>query len=143
MAELAAATVKRVALELGGKSANVILPDADLEKAVAAGVTNCYLNSGQTCTAWTRMLVPRDRLAEAEQIAAAQAERYRVGDPLAEGTNLGPLISDVQRDRVRGFIEKGIAEGAKLVTGGAEPPDGLETGLLRAAHRLLRGDART
>src|SRR5687767_4682566 len=103
---LAAATVKRVALELGGKSANVILPDADLEKAVSAGVTNCYLNSGQTCTAWTRMLVPRDRLAEAEQIAAARAERYRVGDPLADGTNLGPLISDVQRDRVRGYIEK-------------------------------------
>ena len=128
VAELAAASVKRVALELGGKSANVILPDADLEKAVSVGVTNCYLNSGQTCTAWTRMLVPRDRLAEAEQIAAARAERYRVGDPLADGTNLGPLISDVQRDRVRGYIEKGIAEGAKLVTGGAEPPDGLEKG---------------
>ena len=128
VAELAAATVKRVALELGGKSANVILPDADLEKAVAAGVTNCYLNSGQTCTALTRMLVPRDRLAEAERIAAAKAERYRVGDPLAEGTNLGPLISDVQRDRVRGYIETGIAEGAKLVTGGAEAPEGLERG---------------
>ena len=128
VAELAAASVKRVALELGGKSANVILPDADLEKAVTAGVTNCYLNSGQTCTAWTRMLVPRERLAEAEQIAAARAERYRVGDPLSDGTNLGPLISDVQRDRVRGYIEKGIAEGAKLVTGGAEPPEGLEKG---------------
>jgi len=128
VAELAAATVKRVALELGGKSANVILPDADLERAVAAGVTNCYLNSGQTCTAWTRMLVPRDRLAEAEQIAAARAEKYRVGDPLAEGTNLGPLISDVQRDRVRGYISQGIAEGAKLVTGGVEPPEGLERG---------------
>ena len=128
VAELAAATVKRVALELGGKSANVILPDADLEKAVSAGVTNCYLNSGQTCTAWTRMLVPRERLAEAEQIAAAKAERYRVGDPLAEGTNLGPLISDVQRDRVRGYISQGIAEGAKLVTGGVEPPEGLERG---------------
>ena len=128
VAELAAATVKRVALELGGKSANVILPDADLEKAVSAGVTNCYLNSGQTCTAWTRMLVPRDRLAEAEQIAAARAEKYRVGDPLAEATNLGPLISDVQRDRVRGYISQGIAEGAKLVTGGVEPPEGLERG---------------
>ncbi|HKN38885.1 MAG TPA: aldehyde dehydrogenase family protein [Acidimicrobiia bacterium] len=128
VAELAAAIVKRVALELGGKSANVILPDADLEKAVAAGVTNCYLNSGQTCTALTRMLVPRDRLAEAERIAAAKAERYRVGDPLAEGTNLGPLISDAQRDRVRGYIRQGVAEGAKLVTGGAEPPEGLERG---------------
>ncbi|HET9771592.1 MAG TPA: aldehyde dehydrogenase family protein [Acidimicrobiia bacterium] len=128
VAELAAGTVKKVALELGGKSANVILPDADLEKAVTVGVTNCYLNSGQTCTAWTRMLVPRDRLADAERIAAAKAEKYRVGDPLAEGTNLGPLISDLQRDRVRGYIEKGIAEGAKLVTGGVEPPEGLEKG---------------
>ncbi|HEV7534357.1 MAG TPA: aldehyde dehydrogenase family protein [Acidimicrobiia bacterium] len=128
VAELAAASVKKVALELGGKSANVILPDADLEKAVAAGVTNCYLNSGQTCTALTRMLVPRDRLADVERIAAARAERYRVGDPLAEGTSLGPLISDVQRDRVRGYIETGIAEGAKLVTGGVEPPEGLDRG---------------
>jgi acyl-CoA reductase-like NAD-dependent aldehyde dehydrogenase len=128
VSELAAGTVKRVTLELGGKSANVILPDADLEKAVAVGVTNCYLNSGQTCTAWTRMLVPRDRLADAERLAAAKAEKYRLGDPLAEGTNLGPLISDVQRDRVRGFIEQGIAEGAKLVTGGTEPPEGLGKG---------------
>jgi aldehyde dehydrogenase (NAD+) len=128
VAEVAAATVKKVALELGGKSANVILSDADLEKAVSAGVTNCYLNSGQTCTALTRMLVPRDRLAEAEQIAAAKAEKYRVGDPLADGTTLGPLISDVQRDRVRGYISQGIAEGAKLVTGGVEPPEGLEKG---------------
>ncbi|HYT39666.1 MAG TPA: aldehyde dehydrogenase family protein [Acidimicrobiia bacterium] len=128
VSELAAATVKRVTLELGGKSANVILPDADLEKAVTAGVTNCYLNSGQTCTALTRMLVPRDRLADAERIAAAKAEKYRVGDPLVEGTNLGPLISDVQRDRVRGYIETGLAEGAKLVTGGAEPPEGLGRG---------------
>src|SRR5205085_4382150 len=110
VSEVAASTVKRVALELGGKSANVILPDADLEKAVAAGVTNCYLNSGQTCTALTRMLVPRDRLADAERIAAAKAEKYRVGDPLAEGTNLGPLISAAQRDRVRGYIEQGVAE---------------------------------
>jgi len=128
VAEVAAATVKKVALELGGKSANVILPDADLEKAVAAGVTNCYLNSGQTCTALTRMLVPRDRLAEAEEIAKAKAEKYRVGDPLSEATNLGPVISDVQRDRVRGYISQGIAEGAKLVTGGVEPPEGLEQG---------------
>jgi acyl-CoA reductase-like NAD-dependent aldehyde dehydrogenase len=128
VAELAAGTVKKVALELGGKSANVILPDADLEKAVAAGVTNCYLNSGQTCTALTRMLVPRDRLADAERIAAAKAEAYRVGDPLAEGTNLGPVISATQRDRVRGYIEAGIAEGAKLVTGGPDAPEGLERG---------------
>jgi len=128
VAELAAATVKKVALELGGKSANVILPDADLDKAVAAGVTNCYLNSGQTCTALTRMLVPRHRLADAERIAAAKAESYRVGDPLAEGTNLGPVISAPQRDRVRAYIEQGIAEGAKLVTGGPDAPEGLERG---------------
>ncbi|HLJ07940.1 MAG TPA: aldehyde dehydrogenase family protein, partial [Acidimicrobiia bacterium] len=99
-----------------------------LDKAVAAGVTNCYLNSGQTCTALTRMLVPRDRLADAERIAAAKAQSYRVGDPLAEGTNLGPVISAAQRDRVRGYIEQGIAEGAKLVTGGPEAPEGLERG---------------
>jgi aldehyde dehydrogenase (NAD+) len=128
VAELAAGTVKRVALELGGKSANVILDDADLARAVAAGVTNCYLNSGQTCTAWTRMLVPRDRLAEAEAIAKAKAEDYRVGDPLSEESNLGPLISDVQRERVRGYIRKGVEEGAKLVTGGDQPPEGLERG---------------
>jgi aldehyde dehydrogenase (NAD+) len=128
VAELAAATVKRVALELGGKSANVILDDADLERAVAAGVVNCYLNSGQTCTAWTRMLVPRDRLAEAEAVARAKAEDYRVGDPLSEESNLGPLISDVQRERVRGYIRKGVEEGAKLVTGGDQPPEGLDKG---------------
>ena len=128
VAELAAATVKRVALELGGKSANVILDDADLERAVATGVTNCYLNSGQTCTAWTRMLVPRDRLAETERIAAAKAEAYRLGDPLSEETNLGPLASAAQRERVVGYIAKGLEEGAKLVTGGAEPPDGLGQG---------------
>jgi len=128
VSELAAATVKRVALELGGKSANVILDDADLERAVSAGVTNCYLNSGQTCTAWTRMLVPRPRLAEAEAIAAMKAEAYRVGDPLSEETNLGPLASAAQQERVRGYIQKGVAEGAKLVTGGTEAPEGLETG---------------
>ena len=128
VSELAAATVKRVALELGGKSANVILDDADLDRAVSAGVVNCYLNSGQTCTAWTRMLVPRDRLAEAEEIAAAKARTYRLGDPLAEETNLGPLASAAQRERVRGYIEQGLAEGAKLVTGGTEPPEGLEKG---------------
>ena len=128
VSELSAATVKRVALELGGKSANVILDDADLDRAVSTGVVNCYLNSGQTCTAWTRMLVPRDRLAEAEEIAAAKARTYRLGDPLAEETNLGPLASAAQRERVRGYIEQGLAEGAKLVTGGTEPPEGLEKG---------------
>ncbi len=128
VSELASATVKDVSLELGGKSANVILDDADLEKAVTDGVAKCYLNSGQTCSALTRMLVPRERLAEAEQIAAAVAESFTPGDPFDPESRLGPLVSEVQRDRVRGYIEKGIEEGARLVTGGAEAPAGLERG---------------
>ena len=126
--ELAAQTVKKVALELGGKSPNVILDDADLERAVVDGIKKCYLNSGQTCSALTRMLVPRDKLPVAEAIAAAAVEQVRLGDPLDEGTELGPLVSDVQRERVRSYIRKGIEEGAKLVVGGAEPPEGLERG---------------
>jgi aldehyde dehydrogenase (NAD+) len=128
VSELASATVKPVAMELGGKSPNVILDDADLSKAVPDGVGKCYLNSGQTCSALTRMLVPRERLAEAEQIAAQAAESFTPGDPFEESTRLGPLVSDVQRERVRGYIEKGEAEGAKLVTGGGAPPEGLERG---------------
>jgi acyl-CoA reductase-like NAD-dependent aldehyde dehydrogenase len=88
----------------------------------------CYLNSGQTCSALTRMLVPRSRLAEVEAIAAATAARFTTGDPFDDNTRLGPLVSAAQRERVRGYIRKGIAEGAKLVTGGVEPPDGLERG---------------
>jgi acyl-CoA reductase-like NAD-dependent aldehyde dehydrogenase len=128
VSELAAHSVKRVALELGGKSPNVILDDADLNEAVTDGVGKAYLNSGQTCSALTRMLVPRERLAEAEEIAARTAARFTVGNPFEEGIKLGPLVSAVQRDRVRSYIDKGIAEGAKLVTGGAEPPEGLSTG---------------
>ncbi len=128
VSELAAAGVKKVALELGGKSPNVILDDADLEKAVVNGIQKCYLNSGQTCSALTRMLVPREQLPIVEQIAAAAAAQTRVGDPLDESTQLGPLVSEVQRERVRGYIEQGIAEGAKLVVGGAGPPEGLERG---------------
>jgi aldehyde dehydrogenase (NAD+) len=128
VAEVASQTVKRVALELGGKSANVILDDADLKRAVGYGVANCYLNSGQTCSAHTRMLVPREKLAEAEEIAASAAEQARPGDPFEEGTRLGPLVSDVQRARVRDYIRKGEEEGAKLVAGGVEPPEGLESG---------------
>ena len=128
VSELAAQNVKPVALELGGKSPNVILDDADLETAVTDGVTKCFFNSGQTCSALTRMLVPRERLAEAEQIAAAVAAAFTVGDPFGEETKLGPLVSDVQRERVRGYIRKGVEEGAKLVTGGAEAPDGLDRG---------------
>ena len=129
VAELAAATVKRVALELGGKSPNVILDDApEFEKAVTRGVRAAYFNSGQTCSALTRMIVPRSRLAEVEEIARVAAESHTVGDPFAEDTRLGPLVSEVQRDRVRGYIRTGIDEGATLVTGGAEAPDGLDTG---------------
>jgi acyl-CoA reductase-like NAD-dependent aldehyde dehydrogenase len=128
VSEAAAGNVKRVALELGGKSANVILDDADLKAAVAHGVSNAFLNSGQTCSAHTRMLVPREQLAEAEQLAAAAAERLVPGDPFDSKAKLGPLVSDAQRKRVRDYIAKGEGEGAKLVTGGAEAPEGLEKG---------------
>ena len=128
VSEVASKTVKRVALELGGKSPNVILEDAELERAVVDGVSKCFLNSGQTCSALTRMLVPRSRLEEAERISAAAAEQATVGDPFDPQTDLGPLVSERQRDRVRGYIEKGLEEGAKLVTGGAEPPEGAGRG---------------
>ncbi len=128
VSELAARTVKRVALELGGKSANIILDDADLEKAISAGLNDCYLNSGQTCSALTRLLVPRARYAEAVEIAKAAAERFTVGDPFSDKTKLGPLVSATQRERVRGYIRKGVAEGARLVTGGPEAPPGLAHG---------------
>jgi betaine-aldehyde dehydrogenase len=128
VSEVASATVKRVALELGGKSANVILDDADLATAVPDGVAKCFLNSGQTCSALTRMVVPRERLAEVEELATAAAETFTPGDPFAATTRLGPLVSAAQRDRVRTYIDKGIGEGATLLTGGAEAPDGLERG---------------
>jgi aldehyde dehydrogenase (NAD+) len=126
--QLAAETVKRVALELGGKSANVLLPDADFEKAVPAGVFGCYINSGQTCSALTRMIVPRSRLREVEELVKATAESFTPGNAFDPETRLGPLVSATQRDRVRGYIQKGIDAGAKLVTGGAEPPEGLDKG---------------
>jgi aldehyde dehydrogenase (NAD+) len=126
--ELCMQRVAKVALELGGKSANVILPDADLAKAVKDGVGKAFLNSGQTCSALTRMLVPRDQLAEAEQIAARTAEAMTPGDPFAEGSKLGPLVSQVQWERVQGYIQKGLDEGAKLVTGGLGKPEGLPVG---------------
>ncbi|MBN4050222.1 aldehyde dehydrogenase family protein [Desulfobulbus sp. AH-315-M07] len=128
VAELAAQTVKRVALELGGKSASIILDDADLKKAVKKSVGNCYLNSGQTCSAWTRMLVPKDKYDEAVAIAKAAAESFTLGDPLVGEARLGPLVSDAQRQRVREYIQAGIEEGATLVTGGAEPPEGIDKG---------------
>jgi aldehyde dehydrogenase (NAD+)/betaine-aldehyde dehydrogenase len=128
VSELGAQTVKRISLELGGKSPNVILDDADLSKAVADGVGKAFLNSGQTCSALTRMLVPRSKLAEVEEIAVKAAESFTPGDPFGEQTRLGPLVSSVQRDRVRGYIQKGLDEGAKLLTGGTEAPEGLEQG---------------
>ncbi|KOV95900.1 aldehyde dehydrogenase [Streptomyces sp. NRRL B-1140] len=114
IAAIAAGQVKKVALELGGKSANVILPSADLAKAVNVGVANVMSNSGQTCSAWTRMLVHRDRYDEAVELAAAAAAKY--------GDRIGPVVNAKQQERVRGYIEKGVAEGARLVAGGPEAP---------------------
>ena len=128
ISEIAAQTVKRVTLELGGKSASVILDDADLAAAVKGTVSNCYLNSGQTCTAFTRMLVPESKYAEAKAIAAEVAKAFAPGDPMAETTRLGPLSSQMQLERVRGYIKKGIEEGAELVAGGAEAPEGVPPG---------------
>ena len=132
VAELAAQSLKRVALELGGKSANVLLDDLDdeaFDKAVRDGVFKCYLNQGQTCTALTRMLVPASRVADAERIAVDEvAANYQPSDPFADGARLGPLSSQAQVERVTGYIQKGIDEGAKLVTGGPDRPEGFEQG---------------
>ncbi len=146
VAAAASESLKRVALELGGKSANILLDDLDdagFESAVRDGVGKAYLNSGQTCTALTRMLVPADKLAEAERIAADEVEtKFQPKDPFADFAMLGPLSSQAQVDRVNGYIQKGIDEGAKLVVGGTGKPEGLEDGLLRAAHGVLRGAQR-
>jgi aldehyde dehydrogenase (NAD+) len=122
VAALAAQTVKRVALELGGKSANVILPDANMETAVKAGVANAFINSGQTCSAWSRMLVHWDQYDDAVRLAVDIARTYTLGDPLADGTRLGPLVSAAQRDRVIRYINLGQEEGARLVLGGTDNP---------------------
>jgi len=128
IAAAAAPTVKRVAQELGGKSANIILPNADLAAAVAAGVEGCMSNTGQSCYAPTRMFVPRDLHAEALAVACATAEAMVPGDPLAAGTTMGPLISKVQFDKVQRLIQAGIEEGAVLVAGGIGRPAGLNRG---------------
>ncbi|MEB2285077.1 MAG: aldehyde dehydrogenase family protein [Polyangiaceae bacterium UTPRO1] len=128
VAKNAADTVKRVAQELGGKSANIILDDADLERAVKGGVRSCFMNSGQSCNAPTRMLVPRAKLKEAAAIAKAAAEATVVGDPKAEDTQIGPVASKAQFDKIQRLIEKGIAEGAELVTGGPGRPEGVTRG---------------
>ena len=128
VAKGAAATVKRVHQELGGKSPNVLLDDVDFERAVKASVLHVFQNSGQSCNAPTRMLVPAAKLAAVEAIAKKVAESVVVGDPKAEGTAVGPLVSKIQFDRVEGFIAKGIAEGAKVVVGGSGRPAGLGKG---------------
>ncbi len=125
---LAADGVKRVALELGGKSANVILEDADINKAVADGVFKCYLNSGQTCSALTRMVVPRSRLSEVEEIAVTTAAGFAPGDPITGSSLLGPLVSATQLERVRDYIRRGVDEGARLLCGGTDPVEGLGGG---------------
>ena len=128
VAQNAAPTVKRVTQELGGKSPNIILDDADLQTAVTGGVLHMYNNTGQSCNAPSRMLVPRNRLAEAEQIAAAVSESVVVGDTTSKETTMGPVVSKVQWDKIQGLIQAGIDEGAKLVCGGTGLPDGVDSG---------------
>ncbi|BCH18434.1 aldehyde dehydrogenase family protein [Mesorhizobium sp. L-2-11] len=128
VAKTAAETVKRVAQELGGKSPNIVLADADLEKAVRKGVNACFGNSGQSCDAPTRMLVPAARHDEALTIARKAAEAHKVGDPRSEDTRLGPVVSKIQFDKIQRLIEAGVAEGATLVTGGPGRPEHLNRG---------------
>ncbi len=128
VAKNAAPTVKRVAQELGGKSANIILDDADFQAAISRDVFGMCMNSGQSCNAPTRMLVPNARMDEAAAIAKAAAENVKVGAPDADGTTIGPVVSEVQFNKIQGLIEKGIEEGAKLETGGPGRPDGLNQG---------------
>jgi aldehyde dehydrogenase (NAD+) len=128
VARNAAASVKRVHQELGGKSPNVLLDDADFERAVKQSVLHVFQNSGQSCNAPTRMLVPAAKLAEVEALAKAVAQGVVVGDPASEKTNIGPLVSKIQYERVESFIAKGVAEGAKLVIGGPGRPEGLTKG---------------
>ena len=128
VAQNAAPTVKRVTQELGGKSPNIVLDDADLQAAVTRGVLHMYNNTGQSCNAPSRMLIPRGRLAEAEQIAAAVSETVVVGDTADKDTTMGPVVSKVQWDKIQGLIQRGIDEGAKLVCGGTGLPDGVDAG---------------
>ncbi len=128
VAKASADTVKRVAQELGGKSANIVLEDADLQTAVASGVAAMMQNSGQSCNAPSRMLVPASRNDEALAIAKAAAENTKAGDPFGDGTNIGPVVSEVQFDKIQALIQKGIDEGATLVAGGTGRPDGLNVG---------------
>ncbi len=128
VAQNAAPSVKRVAQELGGKSANILLDDADFDRAVSKGASECFDNTGQSCNAPTRMLVPRNRLDEAAEIAAGVARSLKVGDPQDENTEIGPLVSEVQWNKVQGLIQKGIDEGATLAAGGTGRPEGIAKG---------------
>ena len=128
VAQNAAPSVKRVAQELGGKSANIILDDADLDSAVERGALHMFSNTGQSCNAPSRMLVPAAKLARAEEVAARAAASIVVGDPADENTTMGPVVSKAQYDKIQGLIEAGIAEGAKLVAGGPGLPEGIDRG---------------
>ncbi|SDE80011.1 Acyl-CoA reductase [Variovorax sp. CF079] len=126
--EVASESIKRVHLELGGKSPNIILGDADFARAVEGGIEDALRNTGQVCGGLTRMLVPRDRLGEAEQLAVRKARSYVLGDPLDERTTLGPVSTAAARERVRGYIRQAREEGVRMLTGGAEAPEGLARG---------------
>ena len=126
--EVAAASIKRVHLELGGKSPNIILADADFERAVVDGIDDAMRNTGQVCGGLTRMLVPRQRLKDAEELAVSKAQAYVLGDPFDPATTLGPVATAAARDRVRGYIRSGLEEGARMLTGGPDAPQGLSRG---------------
>ena len=128
VAKAAADTVKRVHQELGGKSANIILPDADLKTAVRDGVQSCFRNSGQSCNAPTRMFVQAEQHDDAVAIAKEAAESVKVGDPNAKETTIGPVVSEIQFNKIQRLIEAGVREGATLVTGGPGRPESLERG---------------
>jgi len=128
VAKAAADTVKRVTQELGGKSANVILDDADLDTAVAGGVSGCFMNSGQSCNAPTRMLVPEKLHDRAAEIAKAAAAGIKAGDPFADGTTIGPVVNDTQWNKIQRLIQLGIDQGARLVAGGPGRPEGISRG---------------
>jgi betaine-aldehyde dehydrogenase len=128
VAAVSSESVKRVALELGGKSASVILDDADLAKAVKGTINACFLNSGQTCNALTRMLVPESLYDEVVSLSIEICKSFKLGDPREADTRLGPLVSEIQRSRVRRYIETGLEEGADLLCGGPEAPTGLAHG---------------
>jgi aldehyde dehydrogenase (NAD+) len=144
VAELGARNLKRVHLELGGKSANVVLDDADVELAVRRGIEQCYWNSGQNCMAWSRMLVPRERHDEIVGLARDVAAAQRVGPPADESTDVGPLVSAAQAERVRGDVRGAVEEGARVVTGGAGRPEGFDRGfyvqptVLAGVHNDMR-----